>query len=278
MRKAGSGFYPPSPKEKPVRFGANHRRKLQMKQTRRRAWVGGKGLVRGIFWLSVCATFLVGATFVTWKAYQLYLEGQIMTVNRIEVVGNHYWDASSILATSKLEVGARLPKISLENARNAITQLPGIQAVSVKRSWDGEIKVMVTEESILGVHKGKQGKWIGLTQSGRWLPLTGLNGQRDVPILEGALTENSHLASFLGEVHSTYPDLFRGFSQVVIREGKGSDADIYWRDGRVKIKVDYRIKSLNSLEFLKTLLQRESEAWPSGSTVDLRVEGYAYVI
>jgi hypothetical protein len=32
------------------------------------------------------------------------------------------------------------------------------------------------------------------------------------------------------------------------------------------------------LEFLRTLLRREADGWPPGSTVDLRVEGYAYVL
>ena len=43
--------------------------------------------------------------------------------------------------------------------------------------------------------------------------------------------------------------------------------------------MDYTNKSLNSLEFLKALLAREQDAWADGAArLDLRVEGYAYVL
>jgi hypothetical protein len=53
---------------------------------------------------------------------------------------------------------------------------------------------------------------------------------------------------------------------------------VYWRDGRVKLRLDYTDASLRSLEYLGELMRREQGSWPEGATVDLRVEGYAYVL
>ena len=87
--------------------------------------------------------------------------------------------------------------------------------------------------------------------------------------------DGTALACFLAGARDGYPELFEAFSQIAPRER--GEADIYWRDGRFKIRVDYANKSLNSLEFLRALLRGESTSWQRGRTVDLRVEGYAYV-
>jgi hypothetical protein len=170
-----------------------------------------------------------------------------------------------------------------------LQRLPGIQEVAVHGSLDGELRVEVKEEDVLaqrrrperayGSVEGRTGEWEGLTPSGVWMPLRG--AEADAPVIDArdaAARGDSAvvLARFLAGARANYPRLFGGFSQISVR---GLDeADIYWRDGRFKARVDYTNMSLNSLELLSELLEHEQASWAPGSTVDLRVEGYAYVL
>jgi hypothetical protein len=101
----------------------------------------------------------------------------------------------------------------------------------------------------------------------------------DVPVLEGGtLSRNSErrAASWLAGVRARHPELFAGFSQLSPR-GETGEADVYWRDGRVRLRVDCAAKGEGSLAYLGELLRREQGGWTENVTVDLRVDGYAYV-
>ena len=264
-------------RRKSARQGANKRQKLEHRRAQRRNLfrvekLGGKRLA--ILFVTVALIGVAG--YGIHKAYQAYRDGRILTVNRIEVTGNRHWESSHLLERAGLEVGSRLPGVSLRSASEALRLLPGIQAVKVRSSLDGELRVEVKEEDVLALRQGNG--WEGLTPSGAWMPLR--TAEADLPVIDvqsdAVQWDVRALAHFLAGARSLYPQIFGGFSQISVR---GPDeVDIYWRDGRFKMRVDYTNKSLNSLEFLQALMAREQASWTPGSTVDMRVEGYAYVL
>jgi len=274
-----------SPARKPTRRGANRVHRLHRKRALRRArWSGlGKNLSRKLFFLATTFALACAVAAGGWQGWRAYREGRILTVNRIDVAGNSLWESSRLLEAARLDVGARVPELSMKFIRDAIRQLPGIQGVNVRRSLSGDVSVEVQESGILalrstvGSDSRRSRSWSGLTASGAWIPLSPSGAKADAPVVEGTgSVDGTTLACFLAGARERYPDLFGSFSQIAPR-GRG-EADIYWRDGRFKARVDYANKSLNSLEFLRALLRSESAAWHPGSTVDLRVEGYAYVL
>ena len=102
----------------------------------------------------------------------------------------------------------------------------------------------------------------------------------DVPVLEDRnLSQGAidRVAVWLADVRARHPEVFAGFSQLLPR-GESGEADIYWRDGRVRLRVDCAAPGRNSLGYLIELMRREQAGWAEGATVDLRVEGYAYVL
>jgi cell division septal protein FtsQ len=265
-------------RKKTGRKGANRLQRVQFRREQRRKAILGLGKTgwKRLAWVLPTLGLLCGLTYGAWKGFQAYGDGRILTVNRIEVEGNHYWESSQLLERAGLEIGSGLPGVSLRSARAALRQLPGIQEVTVHASLDGELRVQVKEEEILALRQSDG--WLGLTPTGAWMPLR--TAPADLPIVDlqaGTTPKDvAALAIFLEGAHTRYPQLFEGFSEISMR---GPDeADIYWRDGNFKMRVDYTNKSLNSLEFLSELLPQEKATWPSGSTVDLRVEGYAYVL
>jgi hypothetical protein len=271
-------------RKKSARKGANSLQRVQFRREQRRKALLGLGKVgwKRLAWMLPTLALIGGLTYGGWKGFQAYREGRILTVNRIEVEGNHYWESSQLLERAGLEIGSGLPGISLRSARAALRQLPGIQEVTLHATLDGDLRVQVKEEGILALRQaGPDNGWQGLTPSGAWMPLR--TAEADLPIvdLQDSAGPNitpkdvAALAGFLAGARARYPQLFEGFSQISVQ---GPDeADIYWRDGNFKVRVDYTNKSLNSMEFLTELLKQEKASWPTGSTVDLRVEGYAYV-
>ncbi len=267
-------------RKKSSRRGANSRQRVQFRRDQRRKAVLGVGKAgwKRLAWAIPAFCLMAAAVYGGWKGYQAYRDGRILTVNRIDVEGNHYWESSQLLERAGLEIGSGLPGVSLRSARAALRGLPGIEDVTVKGSLDGELIVKVKEEEILALRQADPSGWQGLTPSGAWMPLRA--AVADLPILDvpdGAPPKDvAALAAFLAGTRARYPQLFESFSQISMR---GPDeADVYWRDGDFKMRVDYTNKSLNSMEFLSELLRQEKDSWPSGSTVDLRVEGYAYVL
>ncbi len=263
-------------RKKTVRRGANHRQRLEnRREQRKNLFRGTLGLKRATALLLILTVLGTGGYGIR-KGLQAYRDGRILTVNRIEVSGNHHWESSRLLQLAGLEVGSGMPGVSMKSARESLRHLPGIQDVTVRCSLKGDLRVEVKEEQVLAIRQSNG--WQGLTASGAWMPLR--EAESDVPVIDVQKKlspgDLAAFASFLEGARSRYASLYAGFSQISLRSS--DEADVYWRDGGFRARVDYTNKSLNSLEFLKALIAREQTSWPSGSTVDLRVEGFAYVL
>jgi hypothetical protein len=139
----------------------------------------------------------------------------------------------------------------------------------------GALRVSVREAEPVAARRFSSG-WLGLTPIAEWIPLTA-DAALEVPLLEtrdGTPRALRLAASWLDGVRARHPDLYAGFSQVALRGGDG-EADVYWRDGNLRLRVD--CSRPGSIEYAGELMRREESMWPEGATVDLRVEGYAYV-
>jgi hypothetical protein len=232
----------------------------------------GRLVIAGVLILSASAALLVAGG----RAYEA---GRFLTVSSLEVTGNRHWSASVLLERAGLEVGQRLHEVPFRAARLNLSRLPGIESATLHYVPGGRLRLEVHEARVVA-QRGTSSGWRGLTPRGEWMPLSDRTPE-DAPVLEGTgLTARSErtAANFLTSVRSRYPDIFAGFSQVSLSRGEVPEADVYWRDGRVKLRLDCGDVSLRSLENLGELLRREQASWPEGATVDLRVEGYAYVL
>ncbi len=267
-----------APVRKPVRQGANRRRravqKRVLRQEQMRSW--GQNLARRFFHAAAWLLLACAAGAGAWQGWRAYRAGRFLVVRQVDVEGNRRWDDARILAASGVAVGEHLFALSSGKIRQSVLQLPGIQDVAVHVGWDGDVRLDVREADIVALRR--TAGWQGFTAAGQWIPLR--RAVADVPVVEERPGVDDRdrvaLAAFLEGARAGYPGLFAAFSQLDVKNG--DEADIYWRDGRLKVRVDYANKSLNSLEFLRALLARERASWPRQCTVDLRVEGYAYVL
>lgn len=143
----------------------------------------------------------------------------------------------------------------------------------------------------MGFAKG----WHGLAPDGS--RIAGLDwAASDLPVVDGFAALDSAaraaLGGFLDLAKRNQPGIYANFSQLALRGG--DEVEIILRDGRLKVLLELpepdgsrrpgakatnsaSNKSLNSLEFLQALVRQQGSSLQPGKTVDLRVEGFAYV-
>jgi cell division septal protein FtsQ len=242
-------------------------------------------LFRNLLVAALAAAAVGGGGVAAWRAFDTT---GFLVLRDVEVPGNRLWDRKAILEKAGVELGVRLFAVPVRKVEAAVASLPGIAGAEVERAWPSRLVIKVVERQPVacGYSKG----WRGLASDGALLP--GLDmALSDLPVVDGfaalGAERRAELGAFLESVRTAYPALYGSFSQLSVADGKSpslkgrqgvpADLEIVLRDGRLRVMVEMGNKSLNSLEFLQTLLRRQKAALPPGGTVDLRVEGYAYV-
>lgn len=247
----------------------------------RRAW--------NAFRVGAAATLVTGALAAAgWAGWRAFATHDVLALREIEVVGNSRVNKAAILEKAGFELGEKLPMIHLAAAESALRTLPGVGEVEVRRMYPSRIEIRIKEKQPVAM--GFARRWYGLAPDGTALP--GLDwGRSDLPVIDGfgALDSSARaaLGGFLERARAQYPDLYANFSQMSPRGADG--VEIILRDRKLKVLLPLdrasgsnsatsgSNKSLISLEFLRTLQQQQAAALEPGRTVDLRVEGYAYV-
>lgn len=276
-RNVPAGVPPVAP-----RRGRNSQKEEEARGERKRSKRAGflrraLSLFRNLLVAALAVAAVGGGGVAAWRAFDTT---GFLVLREVEVTGNRLWDSKAILAKAGVELGVRLPAIPVRKVEAAVASLPGIASAEVDRAWPSRLVIKVVERQPVacGYSKG----WRGLASDGALLP--GLDmALSDLPVVDGfaslGAARRAELGAFLESVRTSYPALYASFSQLSLKGKAGlpADLEIVLRDGRLKVMVEMGNKSLSSLEFLQALLRRQKAALAPGGTVDLRVEGYAYV-
>jgi POTRA domain, FtsQ-type len=279
------------------RLGSNSKKEATVRRTRKRTKQAG--ILRGT-WIVLRNLILVGTVVgllaaLSWIGFQAFERNGLLVLRQVDVIGNRLLPKAAILEKAGLELGVKLPSVRPSLVEAALHDLPGIGEVEVRRMFPSRIEIRVKEKDpvAMGFAKG----WFGLASDGT--RISGLDwSSSDLPVVDAfAMLDSSRratLGSFLQLAKLNYPTLYANFSQLSMR-GKGDDAiEIILRDGRLKVLLALKgpygapvlketqtksesNKSLNSLEFLQALMHQQSASLEPGNTIDLRVEGLAYV-
>lgn len=298
-RSVPAGVPPVSP-----RRGLNSQKEAAARNDRKRQRRVGAfrrclDLVRGLMVLVLAVAAVGGGGWAAWRAF----EGSSLLILRdVAVEGNRLHDRKAVLERAGLELGMKLPLIRAGKVEDALRALPGVADVDVTRKWPSGLSIRITEQQPVAC--GYSRGWKGLAPDGSTLP--GLaKDAADLPVIDGFASlgeaRRAELGAFLEAARREYPSLYAGFSQLTVLgqpaarpvparkdASRGppeaapkplvpADLEIVLRDGHLKVQIEMGNKSLTSLEFLQTLMRRQGAALEGGRTVDLRVEGYAYV-
>lgn len=282
-----------------ARRGVNTQKTDKARQDRTRARRTGIALR---VWIAlrtlIMACLIVGglgaAGFAGWRSFQ---SNGFLALRQVDVTGNKRVSKAAILEKAGLELGVKLPSIAVGKVEASLRSLPGVGQASVRRMFPSRIEIRIEEKEPVAM--GHARGWYGLAPDGS--RMSGLDwAQSDLPVVDGfsSLDSSSRaaLGAFLEGAKSAYPDLYANFSQLSFRGRDG--LEIFLRDGSLKVLVGLDPKRpgagiplsggekktnrmannpLNSLEFLRALIAQQGASLEAGKTVDLRVEGYAYV-
>ncbi|MEO6097489.1 MAG: FtsQ-type POTRA domain-containing protein [Fibrobacteria bacterium] len=256
----------------------------------RRTW----NIVRTLILASLVTGGLGAAGVLGWRAFQSH---GFLALREVVISGTSWVSKADILEKAGLELGVKLPSIPVSAVEASLRTLPGVGQVEVRRMFPSRIEIRIHEKEPVAM--GRARGWYGLARDGS--RMVGIDWvQSDLPVVEGfaALDSSSRaaLGGFLAGAKQGFPDLYANFSQLSLRGPE--ELEIVMRDGRLKVllTLDPRDleadgarasaakktslnanKSLNSLEFLRALIAQQGADLNDGGTVDLRVEGYAYV-
>lgn len=261
----------------------HNRLRAKRSGTLRRAW----NLTRAAMAALLVTAAVSGAGWAGWHAVE---SRGILALRQVDVVGNRMVDKAAVLEKAGLELGEKLPWIKVAAVESSLRDLPGVGEVEVRRMYPSRIEIRIREKEpvAMGYARG----WHGLAADGSRIAGLDLN-RSDLPVVDGFAglddAGRAALGAFLDGARREYPDLFANFSQLAFRAP--DNVEIILRDRRLKVvlvlgsagrkasksntgKTD---KSLISLEFLRALQDQQAAALEPGRTVDLRVEGFAYV-
>lgn len=278
------------------RRGVNSKKESEHRGDRKRTKRAGflRRLLSGLRTLLVAALAIAALGGGALAAYKAFDNASLLVLREVRVEGNHLWDRKAILEKAGIELGMKLPMIPVGKVEAALRTLPGVAGVEVSRVYPSRLVIRVTEHTPVacGYSKG----WRGLAPDGAAIPGLDLRDS-DLPVVDGfaglGSERRAQLGTFLEAVRKDYPALYANFSQLSYvgkplsaaarpagpggKAARPDELEIVLRDGRLKVLVEMGNKSLSSLEFLQALMRQQKGALEPGKTVDLRVEGYAYV-
>ncbi len=262
-----------------VRQGSNGRRQQAVKHARRAeqnrqtmTWLGkasGMTLIAALFTgIGYGVFFAARSGLGNWSA---------LCIKSIEISGLSHLRRSQVLAAARIEVGDSWLFSRLGRSEERLVALPGIASAKVTRRFPSRILVEVDEAHPVALAKSES--WMVLFSDGTlaegeaWL-------DADVPVVEsiGSMDRERRrlVCGFLGRVRREKPQTFTRFSQVTPLGGE--DLAVILRDGQARVVLEPAVKSLNSLDFLETLLRDHAGSWRAGADIDLRVPNHAYVL
>jgi hypothetical protein len=261
------------------RKGRNHRQR-EVEQKARKVAVGRQRMgfltafgLRAGFVLLVMAT-LTGGTLWLKRNHSAW---EWFSVKSIEINGLSHLERSEVLARTSLEVGSSWLWVGASKIEHSIQAMPGVAAVKVTRAFPSRVVIDIVEDEPVAL--AHHGYWLAMFADSRVADGRRWSGQ-DLPILEVAQAmhpqRRAALCDFLGRVKRDKPESFARFSQVTPLEG--TDIAVILRDGQARLVLDVAAKSLNSLDFLESLLRDHAAAWRAGANIDLRVTDHAYVL
>jgi cell division protein FtsQ len=168
---------------------------LTLGQLRRRRWLQSRGRTAVV---AVAAVVVVALTI--WLLYF----SSLLAVHHVSVSGEQMMTASEIETAAKAPFGTPLIDANLDQIRQRIQAMPGIQSATVSRSWPQTISITVIERvpvAVVSTPGGLRdidasGVLFGrLDHRPAGLPLIQLSGSVDNSALRGAATVAASLPS-----------------------------------------------------------------------------------
>jgi cell division protein FtsQ len=155
-------------------------RRAQVSPARRRRWFA---LSRKR--AAILAVACVLAVFVAYRAVELVMSAEALTVTRITVSGNVRLSRGEVLSLLDGLAGRNMLLVSLDEWRQKVLTSPWVEDVALRRVLPGTVDVVITEREPMGIGRIGSSLYL-LDQHGGIIDEFGPNhAEFDLPLIDG---------------------------------------------------------------------------------------------
>ena len=254
-------------------------RRAHVHPARRRSWVPLWRRLASV--LALCAV----AAYVTYRAADLVIADEALTITKITVTGTNRMSPGEVLALLQGLRGSSMVTADLDGWRRKLLESPWVEDAAIRRVFPGTVSVVVSEREPLGLGRIGDGLYL-IDRRGTIIDEFGPNyAEFDLPIIDGLAAtagaggtlvdeRRAALAGRLLAALQRRPDLAKRISQVDVSDIR--DAVVILKDDTVLIRVgDERF--VDRVQAYLDLAPRLREQVPLIDYVDLRFDERVYV-
>lgn len=231
-------------------------------------------------WMVFAVAICMAGAVLAWAGNKYLQDDKALVLKDIECQGQKQLSSEVLLSGLPVEFGQKLWSIPKDSILQTLRANPWVRSASIELKWPGKMVIQVEEQEPLAIMAvaGGDKPWVGLTQDGRWLPKVELT-KGSWPILESSKYWTPSLRKALGKfllvAKVKAPEVYQSISQVCPL-GNGTVA-IYTSDNSRVFQVSLTDDVVRTIYHWREFVRYTSSKLPVGSTVDLRVPGYAFV-
>jgi cell division protein FtsQ len=230
------------------------------------------------------AVVLAAVGFSTYKAVDLFMSSDAMTITKISVAGNSRLSKGEVLALLEGVRGRNLLTVDLDAWRQTLLDTPWVADAEIRRAFPGTVAVTVSERQPLGIARINDSLYL-IDQRAVIIDEFGPRyAELDLPVIDGLGShangtmlideQRGWLAARLLADLQRRPDLARRVSQIDVNDAR--DAVVIMKNDSplVRIGDDHFVDRIQSYLDLAPALR---ERVPDIDYVDLRFDERVYV-
>jgi cell division protein FtsQ len=254
-------------------------RRAQVPPVRKRSWVPSWRTV------ALAAAITAGLGYGAYRAADLVLAAEALTINRITVSGTSRMAPGEVLSLLEGLRGTSMVTADLEAWRQKLLGSPWVAEAAIRRVFPGTLSVVVSEREPLGIGRIGDALYL-IDQRGTIIDEFGPNyAEFDLPIIDGLAAAPSDSGSLIDEGRAALagrllsefqrrPDLGKRISQIDVSDLR--DAVIILKDDTALVRVgDDRF--VERVQSYLELAPRLKDQVPQIDYVDLRFDERVYV-
>jgi cell division septal protein FtsQ len=238
-------------------------------------------------WLTIgrVVAFLSAVAYTTYRATEIALSSEALTVTRISVAGNSRMSKGEVLGLLDGLRGSNLLTADLDDWRQRLLRAPWVSDASIRRMFPGTVAVTIVEREPLGIGRINDSLYL-IDSRATIVDEFGPNyAELDLPIIDGLASNDAHDGLLVDEPRAILagrlltelqrrPDLAKRVSQLDVTDVRNAVVILKGDTTLVRIGDERFVERIQAyIDLAPTLHERV----PVIDYVDLRFDERVYV-
>lgn len=214
--------------------------------------------------------FFIGVLIV------LFFDSDLNKIDQVEIKGNYFVTDNEVRATAGLAEGNDFFRWDVQQAEQALTQLPVVEKVSIERSFPGLIRIHIQEWEMVALWANQEGRFPLLANGS--IPgkypwgnqpfagpvIKGYSNPEDVQALvEELIKVSAEIRADLLEITPQENEIYTNLLQISSRQGHRIYIQREDLEQKMKLYPRFQNKPEGDLYFLDTTRYVPNKTWDS---------------